>query len=391
MTQKNYDVLIVGGAIVGSSTAYHLAKLDPKLKIIVVERDLSYAKASTTLAAANIRTVAFSLKENFLICRRTVEMLKTFEDEMVVDGDKPSITFRAEGNLYLTDGSSLEDARQRYQMIKELGSNAVWLEPSAIKKRWSIYNLEGIEGGVYGPTDGHVDGYGLLMAYRRKARSMGVEYLQDEVQRLTDSAGRVTGARLASGMELAANLIVNCAGAWAASVVETVGVRIPVVPIRRQIFAVDTEFKPDTPLPMTVHPSGLYLRSETGNLVLCGIALKEDPEIFDFNWEKERFMEVVWPMLAQFVPVFESLRLLRGWAGLYEVNKLDRNAIIGRWPLIEGLYLCNGFSGHGLMQAPAVGEHMAEIITGTQPTLDLSVLTPQRILDDRPIVETGCF
>ena len=163
------------------------------------------------------------------------------------------------------------------------------------------------------------------------------------------------------------------------------------VPVRRQIFAVDTQIKPERPLPLTFHPSGLYLRSESGGLILCGKSLDEDPVAFDFNWERERFMDVIWPELAAFVPAFESLKLIRGWAGLYEVNTLDHNAIIGPWPALEGFYLCNGFSGHGLMQGPAVGEHMAERITGRHPTLDLSVFTPERILRNCPMGESGCF
>jgi glycine/D-amino acid oxidase-like deaminating enzyme len=367
-----YDVLIVGGGIMGSSTAFNLVRLEPKLKVTVVEKDFTYAKSSTTLSAANLRTVAFSLKENFLISKRTFEILETFESDMTVAGRQPGITFRAEGNLFLCDTAGLAAARGIFSMHKSLGSNAEWLEPD-------------------GPTDGHLDPYGLLMAYKSKARSMGVEYLQDEVVSLAVDGGRVTGARLASGRVLRAGTTVNCAGAWAAQVARTAGVEIPVVPVRRQIFAVDTQVKPQRPLPLIFHPSGLYLRSESGGLILCGRSLDEDPVAFDFNWERERFMDVIWPELAAFVPAFESLKLIRGWAGLYEVNTLDHNAVIGPWPELEGFYLCNGFSGHGLMQGPAVGQYVAECITGRTPTLDLAVFTPARILTRCPIGETGCF
>jgi glycine/D-amino acid oxidase-like deaminating enzyme len=276
-------------------------------------------------------------------------------------------------------------------MHKSLGSNAAWLEPEEIKRRWPLYNMEGIAAGTFGPTDGHVDAYGLLMAYKTKARSLGVEYLQDEAVSLTVEHRRLIGARLATGRDLKAGVTVNCAGAWAGPLARTAGVELPVVPVRRQIFAVDTQVKPEHPLPLTFHPSGLYLRSESGGLILCGKSLDEDPVAFDFNWERERFMDVIWPELAAFVPAFESLKLIRGWAGLYEVNTLDHNAVIGPWPELEGFYLCNGFSGHGLMQGPAVGQYVAECITGRTPTLDLSVFTPARILTQCPIGETGCF
>jgi len=386
-----YDVLIVGGGIMGSSTAFNLARLEPKLKTAVVEKDPTYAKSSTTLSAANLRTVAFSLKENFLISKRTFEILATFESDMSVEGRQPGIYFRAEGNLFLCNAKGLASARRIFDTHKSLGSNAEWFGPEEIKRRWPLYKMEGIAAGTFGPTDGHVDAYGLLMAYKTKARSLGVEYLQDEAVSLTVADRRVTGARLATGRELTASVTVNCAGAWAGPLARTAGVEIPVVPIRRQIFAVDTQVKPERPLPLTFHPSGLYLRSESGGLILCGKSLDEDPVAFDFNWERERFMDVIWPELAAFIPAFESLRLVRGWAGLYEVNTLDHNAIIGPWPELEGFYLCNGFSGHGLMQGPAVGEHLAERLTGRHPTLDLSVFTPERILKNCPMGESGCF
>jgi len=386
-----YDVLIVGGGIMGSSTAFNLVRLEPKLKVAVVEKDPTYATSSTTLSAANLRTVAFSLKENFLISKRTFEILATFESDMTVEGRKPDIYFRAEGNLFLCATAGLAAARRIFTMHKSLGSNAEWLESDEIHARWPLLNVEGIAAGTFGPTDGHLDAYGLLMAYKSKARSMGAEYLQDEVVSLAVDGGRVTGARLASGGVLRAGTTVNCAGAWAAQVARTAGVEIPVVPVRRQIFAVDTQIKPERPLPLIFHPSGLYLRSESGGLILCGRSLDEDPVAFDFNWERERFMDVIWPELAAFIPAFESLKLIRGWAGLYEVNTLDHNAVIGPWPELEGFYLCNGFSGHGLMQGPAVGQYVAERITGRTPTLDLSLFSPERILTQCPIGETGCF
>lgn len=385
-----YDVLIVGGGIMGSSTAYHLALFEPNLRVAVVERDPTYLRSSTTLSAANLRTVAFSLNENFRIAQRTFKKLATFDADMQVDGRPPAIYFRAEGNLFLCDAAGLPEARRIYDAQTPLGSNALWLEPAEIGRRWPLFNLEGVAAGTYGPTDGHLDAYGLLMAYRTKARSLGVEYLQEEAVLLREGA-RVAGARLASGRVIAAGTVVNCAGAWAGELARSIGVEIPVVPIRRQIFAVDTKVKPEAPLPLTFHPSGLFLRSESGGLILVGRALDEDPVAFDFNWERERFMDVLWPELAAFVPAFESLKLVRGWAGLYEVNTLDHNAIIGPWPELEGFWLCNGFSGHGLMQGPAVGEHVAERLTGRTPTLDLRVLGPERVLRNCPVGESGCF
>jgi glycine/D-amino acid oxidase-like deaminating enzyme len=151
----------------------------------------------------------------------------------------------------------------------------------------------------------------------------------------------------------------------------------------------DTEVKPEGPLPLTVLPSGLYFRTETGNQILLGKSMDEDPVGFDFSWDETRFMEILWPELAEFVPAFDTAKLVRGWAGLYAVNTLDSNAILGEWPELKGFFLANGFSGHGLQQAPAVGRYISELITGKTPSLDLSIFGPERILENKPLKEAG--
>jgi FAD-dependent oxidoreductase domain-containing protein 1 len=188
---------------------------------------------------------------------------------------------------------------------------------------------------------------------------------------------------------LTAKFVVNCAGAWAAQIAETAGVKLPVIPVKRQVFALDTAVKPESPLPLTVLPSGMYFRSESGGLILLGKSLADDPAGFNFSWDEKRFMEILWPELAEFVPAFERLKLVRGWAGLYAVNTLDGNAILGEWPEIKGLYLANGFSGHGLQQAPAVGRYLTELILSRPVTLDLSIFNPNRILENNPLSEGG--
>ncbi len=194
---------------------------------------------------------------------------------------------------------------------------------------------------------------------------------------------------MGSGKTLSSGALVNCAGAWAAEIARTAGVQLPIQPVKRQVFVLDTAVKPEGPLPLTVLPSDLYFRTETGGLLLLGKSMDEDPVGFDFSWDEKRFMEVLWPELAEFVPQFDTLKLIRGWAGLYAVNTLDGNAILGEWPELDGFYLANGFSGHGLQQAPAVGRYLSELITGRSPTLDLSIFRPERILENRPLSESG--
>lgn len=384
MSNKNYDVIIIGGGIMGSSTAYNLMKADPSLKVIMIEKDLSYEKASTPLSMVNAR-IQFSLKENVQISQYAFKVLENFEDEMEVDGVKPAIFYRREGNLFLYTAEAEPAARKAFNMQKELGCAIEWWSPEQVLERYPIYtNLEGIVGGTFGPEDGHFDAYSVLMGYKAKAKSMGAEVLEDEVVEILSEKGAVTGVKVASGTTLNSATVVNCSGAWAAKIVATAGIKLPVDPVRRQVFAVEPEFKPPYPLPLTILPSGFYFRTETGGLLLMGKSMPEDPVGFDFSWEQERF-ELLWSDLYEFAPVFESLKLVRGWAGLYAMSTLDENAIIGEWPDLKGLYLANGFSGHGLQQGPAVGRYLTELIRKTPHALDISIFNPERVLLNRPI------
>jgi FAD-dependent oxidoreductase domain-containing protein 1 len=388
MTQTHQDVVIIGGGIMGSATAYSLMRTDRRLKVTVVEKDPTYSRASTALSMANAR-IQFSLRQNIQISRYAFEILETFEDEMTVGEKRPNIAYRREGNLFLVDGKGRASAKAAVQLQKQLGCQIEWWTPEKIKSRYPLYETAGFAGGSFGPLDGHFDAYAVLMGYKAKAMSMGARYLEDEVVEIAASHRRCEEVRLASGSRLKAGAIVNCAGAWASIIAKTAGIDLPVEPVKRQVFVLNTAAKPDKPLPLTILPSGLYFRTETGGLLLLGKSMDDDPVGFDFTWDDKRFTEILWPELAEFVPAFDTLKLMRGWAGLYAVNRLDGNAILGEWPGKKGLFLANGFSGHGLQQAPAAGRYLTELLTGVKPTLDLSLFSPERILENRPITEKG--
>jgi glycine/D-amino acid oxidase-like deaminating enzyme len=389
MTNAVYDVIIVGGGIMGSASAYYLTFLDPRLRVVVVEKDPTYQFASTTLSMSNAR-IQFSLDHNIRISQYTFEVLADFADTMTVGDHRPHIAWRQEGNLFLYDTAGRAGAERSLALQRRLGCQVEWWNPDRIRETYPLYNLEGLVGGVFGPQDGHFDAYAVLMAYRAKARAQGAHYLSAEATRIMTDATRVTGVELRSGERLQAGWVINCAGAWCAKIAATAGVSLPVQPVKRQVFVLDTQVKPQGPLPLTVLPSGLYFRTETGGTILLGKSMAEDPVGFDFTWDDQRFNEILWPELAEFVPAFDTLKLMRGWAGLYAVNTLDSNAILGEWPELSGFMLANGFSGHGLQQAPAVGRYMAELILGRAPALDLSAFSPRRILENRPLCEGGC-
>ena len=388
MMTHTYDVIIIGGGIMGSATAYYLMKMDNTLKVVVLERDPTYAQASTTLSMANVR-IQFSLKQNIEISQYALETLENFEDTMAVQGERPKIYYRREGNLFLVDKAGRQAADKALALQQSLGCRADWWSPEKIKRYYPLYHTGDLAGGTFGPDDGHFDAYAVLMAYKAKAKSMGAEFLKDEVEKIQRQHGRITGVGTVSGSTLIADRVVNAAGAWAARVAATAGVKLPVVPVKRQVFALDTAVKPQGPLPLTILPTGLYFRTETGGLILLGKSMQEDPIGYEFSWDDKRFMEILWPELAEFVPAFDRLKLVRGWAGLYAVNSLDGNAILGEWPEIRGLFLANGFSGHGLQQAPAVGRYLAELIIEHPLSLDLSIFSPIRVLENRPLNENG--
>lgn len=388
MKNSNYDIIIVGGAVMGSSVAFHLLTAEPKLKLAVVERDPAYTRASTALSLGGVR-IQFSLKENIQISLYARKRFSTFEEEMAVNDMKPSIQFRQDGYLFLIEDSGRALAEEALTLQKSLGGEAEWWSTEEIKKRFPLFSADGFIGGTFGPKDGYLDPYGLLMGYRAKAVSIGAHYIADEVVELRKSGKAMSGVGLASGQILNSPIIVNAAGAWSAELARTAGVELPIIPIRREVFAVKPSVNLERPLPLTITPSGLYFRSETGGLILVGRSMEEDKVGFDFNWDWGRFQETLWPELARIIPAFETLKLVRGWAGLYDQNLLDSNAFLGPWPELQGLYLINGFSGHGLQQSPAAGRYLAELILGRTPTLDLRCFSPQRILDHRPLQEGG--
>ncbi len=191
---KTYDVIIIGGGIIGSATAYYLIKTDHSLKVAVIERDPTYARASTTLSMANAR-IQFSLKQNIEISQYALEALERFEDTMAVEGEKPKIYYRREGNLFLVDEAGRRGAEKALTLQQSLGCRSDWWSPEKIKRHYPFYEPKGLAGGTFGPDDGHFDAYAVLMAYKAKAKSMGAVYIKDEVEKIRRQHGRVTGVQ----------------------------------------------------------------------------------------------------------------------------------------------------------------------------------------------------
>ncbi len=385
--KKIYDAIMVGGGIMGCATAYYLMKKDPNLKVAIIEKDPTYEFNSTVLSDANIR-LQFNIKENIQISQYGIEMLKTFADDMEVDGVKPDIAFRQQGNLFMTDEAGKSSTQKGIATQQSLGCPTEWLEPAQVKEKFSLFEVDQIAGAGWSPADGTMDAQAVLVGYKNKAVSLGAEFITGEVREILKDSGRVSGVRLASGDEFRAKFVVNSSGAWTKGLTETVGVELPIIPIKRHVFVVDTNVEPDVEYPLTVFPSGLYLIQEHGNTFLVGKSLDDDPVGIDFAFDRNLFIEKLWEELVGYAPVFDQLKITGGWAGLYAVNTFDGNAILGEWPDLKGFMLANGFSGHGFQQCHGVGRYLAELILGETPTLDLSIFSSQRILDNKPVFES---
>ena len=384
------DVVIVGGAIIGSSVATFLAaRPDFDGRIVVIERDTTFRTSSTTLSAASIR-LQFSTPLNVEISQFGVEFLKSLDRYLAVDGHVPEIDFVENGYLFLATEGGRQTLEHNHAVQRELGVEVELLTPADLAARFDWLRTDDIALGSLGLAgEGWFDAYALLQGFRRKARSLGVTERVGDVTEIGLDGERVTGVRLADGSEIAAEWVVNAAGPRAADVAAMAGVELPVRPRKRIVYHVESPASLGA-APLTIDPTGIYFRPE-GPAYVSGWSPRDgepDPDTLDLVADRAPFESLVWPALAHRVPAFDQLRLLDAWAGHYEVNTLDHNAIVGPHPRLRNLILANGFSGHGLQQAPAVGRGLAEwIVTGRYETLDLSPLGYERIDREEPIRE----
>lgn len=388
MANNVYDVLIVGGGVMGCATAYYLLQADPTLTVVILEMDATYAKASTPLSDGNTR-IQFNIKENIQMSQYGLEILKTFAEAMRVGDDRPDPAFRQQGNLFVLDETSRSEAYEGLLLQQQLGCAVEWLTPAQVQEYYPLYNLQGCVAGTFGPQDGTMAPMAILMGYKKKVVALGAKFVEAEVTALQKDGNQITGVKLATGEVLQSTLVLNAAGAWAPKLAQTIKVALPIAPTKRQVTIFATNVRPTTRLPALFLPSGVYLIHEDDGLFMCGKSFADDYVGYDdFHWDRKQFEEMIWPELVEYIPAFDRLKILRGWAGLYEVNTLDGNAILGEWPEVKGFYLANGFSGHGFQQCHAVGRYLAELMLAQPSTLDLSIFSPQRILEHKPVFES---
>jgi FAD-dependent oxidoreductase domain-containing protein 1 len=386
MTFTRADVAIVGGGIMGSALAYWLTRLDPNVSVVVIERDPTYSTASSALSAASIRQ-QFTTPINIRISQASIGFLRQADELLEVAGGTVDIGLRERGYLYLARTSGAASLRRAHAIQRELGADVALLSSRDLAARFPWLRTEDLLAGSLGLSgEGWFDGYALLRAFKARARAQGAHYLRGEVSGMDSSGGRIESVRLSCGTRISSRFVVNAAGPWARSMARLAGFDLPVAARRRTVYVIGCRAKLE-PFPLLIDPSGFWIRPE-GVGYIAGMPPSTDPDDAPLEPDYEAFESVLWPALAQRIPAFEEARLERAWAGYYEMNLFDHNGIVGFHPQVGNLLLLNGFSGHGIQQAPVVSRGIAELIChGRFVTLDLSELSYNRMIENRPLLE----
>ncbi len=383
-----YDVVIVGGAIIGSAVAYFLTA-DERFhgRVLVIEKDPSYQKCSTTLSLASIRQ-QFSTPVNIQLSQFGVEFLHAVKERLGADVE---VSFREAGYLLLASQQGKDLLERNVGVQTQQGADVCLLGPTELKERFPWLTTADIAVGCLGLSgEGWFDAHSLLHALRSTAEARGAEFIQGEVVALSVSNQRLESVQLDDGRVFSCGELVNAAGPAASKIARMADIELPVESRKRCVFVFDCrQAGVIQPCPLVVDVSGVYFRPE-GQYFVCGVSPPEDqdPPTEDFRVEYHLFDEIVWPALAHRVPIFEAIKQVNAWSGHYAYNTLDQNAIVGRHPVMKNFLFANGFSGHGIQQAPAVGRGIAELIVhGAYQTVDITPLGFERVVEGRPLQE----
>uniref|UniRef100_A0A4W3GWU1 FAD-dependent oxidoreductase domain-containing protein 1 n=1 Tax=Callorhinchus milii TaxID=7868 RepID=A0A4W3GWU1_CALMI len=418
------DVVIVGGGVVGWSIAYWLKKKEKirnTLRVVVVEKDPTYSKASTALSVGGIRQ-QFSLPENIHLSLDSACFLRNIKENLsVINKDPVDIQFNPSGYLFLASDEGSAALEENYHIQRREGAKVMLLTPQQLQKKFPWINIDGVAVASFGlENEGWFDPWMLLNAFRNKALSMGIHHCYGEVTGLKHSVQEVEAndgstvtfkrihhvhVQMPDSLEyqpVECSLVVNAAGAWSAKVAEMIGIgsgpegtlagtKLPVEPRKRYVYVFNCPNGPGLDCPLFIDNKGAYFRREgLGGNYVGGISPTEEdePDPSDLEVDYDFFQEKVWPHLAHRVPAFQTLKVKSAWAGYYDYNTFDQNAIIGVHPLVPNFYFATGFSGHGLQQSPAVGRAIAELIVdGKFQTLDLSAFDFLRFYTDTKVLE----
>ena len=391
---SNYDVVIIGGAIMGASTAWFLSDdKDFDGRVLVVDRDLSYENTSTMHTNSCMRQ-QFSGELNVRISQFAADFVKNLPRYMGNDDRVPNLSIRSFGYMYLAEDESFAEVLRESQKVQlAAGAATQLMTPEQIKTAYPFYKVDDIVLGSINLIDeGFWDATAVFDWWRKSARERGVEYIENEVVAVTTNVARtrVESVTLKSGEVIACGQVLNASGPRAARTARMAGIDVPVEPRKRYSWIFSAENPLDRDLPLTIDPSGVHVRENGGGTYQCGGHSDIDPAVDydDFVMDHSIWENHVWPILATRIPQFEAIKVTSEWAGHYAYNTFDHNAILGPHIEVENFFFLNGFSGHGLQQSPAMGRGTAEIMVhGEYKTLDMTQFHFDRIPAGRKIIE----
>jgi glycine/D-amino acid oxidase-like deaminating enzyme len=391
---NSYDVVIIGGAIMGASAAWFLSDdKDFDGRILVVDRDLSYQNTSTMHTNSCMRQ-QFSGALNVRISQFAADFVKNLPRYMGNDDRVPELSIRSFGYMYLADNDAFADVLRESQQVQlAAGAATQLMTPEQIKAAYPFYNVDDIVLGSINLVDeGYWDATAVFDWWRKSARERGVENVENEVIEITRNAAgtRVESVTLKSGEVIGCGQLLNASGPRAARTAAMAGIKVPVEPRKRYSWIFSAEQPLDRDLPLTIDPSGVHVRENGGGTYQCGGHSDIDPAVDydDFEMDHDIWQNHVWPILATRIPQFEAIKVQSEWAGHYAYNTFDHNAVMGPHNEVGNFYFLNGFSGHGLQQSPAMGRGTAELmVNGKYSSLDMSPFHYDRIVNKTPIIE----
>jgi len=379
--------VIVGGGVIGAATACFLAR-DHGAAVTVLERDPNYRQASSALSASSIRQ-QFSTPINIALSQAGIEFLRRVGDELGVDGQKPTTSLVEAGYLYLASPAGAAQLRANQALQRAHGAEIELLDTAALQVRWPWLATDGLSLGAHGTRgEGWFDGPALHAAFKRKAQACGARFVQAEALAFDTHSDRVHAVRDTQGKRHSGDAIVIAAGAWSAPLAAALGLALPVSAKKRDVFVLDSPARlPGCPL--LIDPSGVWLRPEGAGFIAGAPPRGDDADDQPLEAiDHGLFDAVIWPTLAARIPALEALRVRSAWAGYYEMNAFDHNAVVGAVPGWANAFIACGFSGHGMQHAPAVGRALAgRIANGHYAELDLAPLAAERLLRGQPLIE----
>ena len=402
---RQFDLILIGGGIIGGSALYHLSKSGYKGRVLILEREDALSKGSTALSAGGFRNI-WTTPINMKLTGYSIDRLRNFREELgfPIGFDQRGYLFcqyeenfesaRKFGQQWAENGVRIEflDARQVEEKVPGLRSGIDHIDPEVNE----VLKLRPIVGGVFGPDCGSFDPSAAAQGYFERGMegfSGRAELrLNSEVARLRLEEGQCRGVELLDGTVIESEKVFVAAGAWTNQLLERSGLTgddlPPVVPIKRMLFVTNLPpIEGFDRIPMTIVDHGIYFRPEGPNL-LIGRADPDTEPGFDITPDAQYYEEQINYYLQERVPGMESCRLLSMWGGLYDTNAVDHNAVLGEHPRAKNLLFATGFSGHGAMEAPAAGLAISELVQfGEYRTLDCTPLSIARFAQGKPIHE----